>query len=46
MDFCVDSESTVVETLDEVAFPQWTMAIQQGAVESRGQLQQLADPSG
>ena len=46
MDFCVDSESTVVETLDEVAFPQWTMTIQQSAVESRRQLQQLTDPSG
>ena len=39
MDFCVDGESTVVKALDEVALPQRAMAIQQGAVESRGQLQ-------
>ena len=46
MDLGVDSEATVIETLDEMALPQWTMTVQQCSMQSRGQFQQLADAAG
>ena len=44
VELAVEGEPAVVETLDEVRFPERTVPVQQTAVPPRGQLEQFADP--
>ena len=45
MDLGVDREAAVVESFDQVGFPQRAVAVEQRSVQPRRQLQQFANPA-